>query len=391
MSRAPISHLLRNKKIILCCGSGGVGKTTTSAALAMYAAQQGARVIVCTIDPARRLANSLGLTGIGHDPVRIDPALYEGRGRGELYAMMLEPRRSFDAVIEKFSPDPKIRDRILNNKIYTSLAGKLAGSQEHGAIQKLYELDQTGAYELIVLDTPPTQNALDFLDAPRKMVEAIDSPAIEWFLKPFQKTGAFSLKVLSFSASFVLKNLGRFTGMGFIEQMAEFFLDFQHLTASFRERAGQVYERLRSPEVGFVIVTSPDPMAISEGLYFHDRLKESNMPLGGFVVNRVRQPYGAVGSEDPNRLAQSLYQELKKAPPAATFPDPINQELARTLGLNLTELNWLASSDRDQIQGLRKHVGEHTPIVELPRFVEDIHDTQGLLRIVDLLAQGGIG
>lgn len=390
MSPATIGTILQGKKIILCCGSGGVGKTTTSAAIGMYAAQQGKKVIVCTIDPAKRLANALGLSGIGHEPVQIDPALYGGEGQGALFAMMLEPRRSFDAVIDKFSPDPKIRERILNNKIYTSLAGRLAGSQEHGAIQKLYELDQTGSYDLIVLDTPPTQNAIDFLDAPKKMVDAIDSPAIEWFLKPFQKTGSFSLRVLNFSASFILKSIGRFTGMGFLEKVAEFFLDFQHLTASFRERAGQVYERLRSPEVGFLIVTSPDPMTISEGLYFYDRLLSSKMPLGGFVVNRVRSPYSEIKEQNPKKLAQSLYQKLQKAPSLQNFPEALHQELAHTLSNNLIELNLLAASDRDQLAHLREHVNGKVPILKLPRFVEDIHDTQGLRQIVDLLAQGGI-
>jgi anion-transporting ArsA/GET3 family ATPase len=305
--------------------------------------------------------------------------------------MMLEPRRSFDAVIDKFSPSPEIRDRILHNKIYTSLAGSLGGSQEHGAIQKLYELEKAGRYDLIVLDTPPTQNALDFLDAPKKMVDAIDSPAIQWFVKPFQKTGSFSLKVLNFSASFVLKNVGRFTGMEFLERLGEFFLDFQHLTASFRERAGEVYERLRSPEVAFLIVTSPDPLSIAEGVYFYDRLVDSEMPLGGFIVNRVRTPYGAPKEQDPGALARGLYAAFKRIPAVAAFPEHVSQELARSLGANLVELNWLAQSDRDQIQVLRKHVGPKIPILELPRFVEDIHDTSGLKRIVDLLADGGIG
>jgi anion-transporting ArsA/GET3 family ATPase len=392
MSHAPISALLQGKKIILCCGSGGVGKTTTSAAIAIYAARQGKKVVVCTIDPARRLANSLGLTGIGHDPVRIEPALYGGEaGKGELWAMMLEPKRSFDSVIEKYAPDPETRTRILNNQIYVSIAGRLAGSQEHGAIQKLYDLDQSGKYDLVVLDTPPTQNAIDFLDAPRKMVDAVDSPAIQWFIKPFQKTGSFSLKVLSFSASFVLKNIGRFTGMSFLERVAEFFLDFQHLTQGFREGAARVYERLRSPEVGFLVVTSPEPLAIREGLYFHDRLHESEMPFLGFVVNRCRTPFGDIApSTAPSQATAIAYKALQQQPELSGQPDYVLQDLARALGQNLLDLNLLAASDLDQLSGLRRKVGR-APIIEIPRFVEDVHDTQGLQRIISQLERGGLG
>ena len=390
MTKTPISQVIRNKKILLCCGSGGVGKTTTSAAVAIYAAQQGMRVVVCTIDPARRLANSLGLNGIGHEPVRIEPALYGGDGKGALYAMMLEPKRSFDTVVEKFAPSEEVKRRILNNTVYTSLAGSLAGSQEHGAIQKLHELDKAGIYDLIVLDTPPTHNAIDFLDAPQKMVDAIDSPAIQWFIKSFQSTGSFSLKMLSISASFVLKNLGKFTGMGFIEKIAEFFMDFQHLTQSFRERADEVYKRLRSDEVGFLIVTSPEPMAIAEGIYFYDRLVESKMPLSGILVNRVRGFYGDHTATEASKLTTPVYQALKKSA-AAQQPEYALQALSRSLSQNLAELNVLAASDRDQLANLRKHVQSDTPVLELPRFVEDIHDTQALRRIVDLLAQGGIG
>jgi anion-transporting ArsA/GET3 family ATPase len=390
MSKTSVSQLIRDKKIILCCGSGGVGKTTTSAALAIYAAQQGRHVAVCTIDPARRLANSLGLTGIGHEAVKIDPALYGGGSKGSLHAMMLEPKRAFDMVVEKFSPNDEVRKRILNNAVYTSLAGTLAGSQEHGAIQKLHELDKAGKYDLIVLDTPPTQNALDFLDAPQKMVDAIDSPAIQWFIKSFQQTGTFSLKLLSISASFVLKNIGKFTGMGFIEKIAEFFMDFQHLTASFRERADEVYARLRSNEVGFLIVTSPEPMAIAEGIYFYDRLIESKMPLSGFIVNRVRGSYGDPSMTEGTKQVNSVYQHLKKSA-IAQQPDYVLQALAQSLSHNLGELNTLALSDRDQLAVLRKHIQNNTPIIELPRFVEDIHDTQALRRVVDLLSQGGIG
>jgi anion-transporting ArsA/GET3 family ATPase len=385
-----IAHLVKEKKIILCCGSGGVGKTTTSAALGMLAAQQGSKVLVCTIDPAKRLANALGLEGIGHDPVRIDPARYGGRGRGELYAMMLEPKRSFDAVIEKFAPDEATKQRLYQNKIYTSLAGTLAGSQEHGAIQKLYELDQSGKYDLIVLDTPPTQNAIDFLDAPKKMVEAIDSPAIEWFLKPFQKTGSFSLKVLNISASFILKNIGRFTGMGFLEKVAEFFLDFQHLTAGFREGARKIYERLHADDVAFVLVSSPEPLAIAEILYFYERLRDANMNLAAFVINRTRQAIGDASKTSTELLSKAAYDAIRSAAALSSVSEQHKQELARVLGHNLAERNLLAAADAHQLQLLEKKISKSVPILCLPQFDVDVHDTESLRNIVDLLLMGGV-
>ncbi|MEO7097498.1 MAG: ArsA-related P-loop ATPase, partial [Polyangiales bacterium] len=311
--RPPQEHLatlLTTKKVLLCVGSGGVGKTTTSAALALAAARDGRRVLCLTIDPAKRLANSLGLEEMKQEETRVSEAIFQKAGvevKGSLTVMMLDTKATFDDIVTKHASSPQARDAILGNKIYQYVSTSLAGTQEYMAMEKLQALRGSGSYDLIVLDTPPTANALDFLDAPERMVEAIDSPAMRWFVQSFtgksRSGGRVAVSLLGKGSQLVLKAVSRITGAAFLDQMAGFISAINDLFGGFTERAKRVSEALRGPDVAFVLVTSPEPMAIAEINFFADRLRSFAMPRDVFVVNRVHLPPGELPSTDKLRDA----------------------------------------------------------------------------------------
>ena len=293
--------VLLERRILVCVGSGGVGKTTTAATLALAAARRGKRTLVLTIDPARRLANSLGLAALGHEVQQVDPALVRRDApsdRGELYAMMLDQKQAFDEVVARHAKDPAAVQRILANPVYAQISSSLAGAQEYAAMAKLHDFDRAGDWDLIVVDTPPTANALDFLDAPRKLTEAIDSPAIEWFRK-LQGGSGSGWSLVGKTGGFVLKRLAKFVGTRFIDDLGVFFTEFNDILGGFRKRAEETFALLRQPRVGFVLVASPEPMAVREALAFHARLAEAAMPFVGFVVNKVH--VAAPGHDDASR------------------------------------------------------------------------------------------
>ncbi|MEO8875082.1 MAG: ArsA-related P-loop ATPase, partial [Polyangiaceae bacterium] len=289
----PLSSLLASRRVLITVGAGGVGKTTTAAALSVAAARAGKRVLCLTIDPARRLAESLGLERMSTEAVTIDAAKFRDAGvplQGSLTVMMLDTKRTFDEFVKTHSSTPERAQSLLNNKLYKYVSTSLAGTQEYMAMEKLVAVRDDPAYDLILLDTPPTANALDFLDAPERLMDALDSPAMKYFIEAFQTTGKFSLNVLAKSASLVLKTIGKVTGGGFLEDMARFVVELNDLFGGFKERAKMVQKALRSPDTSFLLVTSPAPMSIREVLYFSERLAEHGMPRGAFIVNRFRLP-----------------------------------------------------------------------------------------------------
>src|SRR5580658_8171284 len=286
-----LEQLVMSHRVLVAVGAGGVGKTTIAAALSMAAALRGRRVLCLTIDPARRLGEALGLDAMSSEGQVVDPARFAGSSRpvaGSLTAMMLDTKRTFDALVGKYASSPEQARRLLDNKLYQYVSTSLAGTQEYMAMEKLVELQKDARFDLIVLDTPPTTNALDFLDAPERLIEALDSSAIRFFLQAFESTGKLSLNLLARSASLVMRGLGRITGGGFLEAMAQFLAELNGLFGGFKERARSVKAALRSSEVSFVLVSSPAPMSLREVLFFSDRLEQASMPRGAFVVNRVR-------------------------------------------------------------------------------------------------------
>lgn len=380
-----LARLVAERRILVCVGSGGVGKTTTAASLGLAGARAGRKTLVLTIDPAKRLANALGLDQLGHDeqPVpahKLLPIINKDAGAaGSLHAMMLDQKRAFDEIVQRYATDPQSRERIFANNIYKQISSRLAGSHEYAAMSKLYEIASEERYDLIVLDTPPTANALDFLDAPERVSAAIDSPAIQWLVKPYMAAGKFSLKAVGMGAAFVLRRLARFVGSAFLEDMARFFVEFNSILAGFRERAKQVYEIMRRSDVGFVLVSSPEPMSIDEAIFFHDRLVQSQMPLGAFVVNRVHEK----GPASIDR--ETLISKLTARPELRGYtPDDVVQ-VAADLDRTYREFQSLAEIDASQIHRLRTRAASQVPLVQVPFFDRDIYDVEGLAAMVDRL------
>jgi anion-transporting ArsA/GET3 family ATPase len=368
-----LTDLLGRKRVVVCVGSGGVGKTTTAAALAVQAASTGKKALVLTIDPARRLANSLGLQELGNEESLVPAEKFERAGlplRGSLHAMMLDTKRTFDDLIARYAPNAETRKRILQNRIYQHLSGALAGSQEYMAMEKLYEVYQERDYDLIVLDTPPTANALDFLDAPKRMIDVLNTPILRSLPRA---AGTFTQKAF-FGSGLVLKQLGRFTGMSFFEALAEFLANFAEMYDGFRARAQRVYDGLQGPKVAFVLVTAPSILTINEALFFYQKLREARMPFEGFIINRVNRAQGSCNEAAAGELLERLHAERE----LRAIPKDSLANLIHKLCRNLADAEVLAQIDRDGIARLRQVAGEGPFYVEVPRFPHDIFDLAGL-------------
>ncbi len=353
--------------MVICAGSGGVGKTTTSAALAMGLAAAGQRVAVVTIDPARRLADSLGLEDLGNEPRKVDPKRFKGHGiemKGELWAMMLDAKRTFDELIARLAPDEKTRDEVLANRIYQELSGAVAGSQEFTAIAKLYDLDRSGDYDVLVLDTPPSRNALDFLDAPDRLTGFFEGRALRVFLAP---TG-IAAKVMGRGTSVVFSVLRRVTGVDLLQDLSVFFRALGGLVDGFRERASGVKKLLADPATTFLIITSPERDPVEEAIFFRGKLREAGMPFGGLIVNRVQLD---LVEGDPDAAAAELEGEL-------------GPELTEKVAETLRELRVLADRDHASIERLIDELDEPDPVV-VPLLEGDVHDVDGLARVHDHL------
>jgi anion-transporting ArsA/GET3 family ATPase len=345
-----VEPLLEGRRMVICAGSGGVGKTTTAAAVALGLAERGKRVAVVTIDPARRLANALGLDELDNEPRRVDLDL---EGGGELWAMMLDAKRTFDQLIEHLAPDERTRDEVFANRIYQQLSSAVAGSQEFTAIAKLYELDREGDYDVLVLDTPPSRNALDFLDAPGRLTGFFQGRAIRVFMRPAGLSG----RLLGRGTGVVFGILQRVTGVDLLRDLSVFFRSLGGMIDGFTERAKRVGELLQDPATTFLIVTAPRHDPVEEAIFFHRKLSEAGMPFGGLVINRVHQP--------PD-------EEL----PAAVAAD-LGPALAERVSVATGELAALAARDATNVQRLRAQLGD-PPTILVPELADDVHDVEGL-------------
>jgi anion-transporting ArsA/GET3 family ATPase len=369
--------LLLSRRVIVCVGCGGVGKTTTAAALGLAGAMAGRRTLCLTIDPARRLAESLGLKGMGSEAQLVDPARFVKAGLrvpGSLTVMMLDPKRTFDDLVERYASTPLARDRILRNRLYQYVSTSLAGTQEYMAMEKLYALRADRTWDLIVLDTPPTTNALDFLDAPERMVDALDSAVLGWMLAAARSTGRFSLSLLARSAAAVLRGISRLTGYGFLEALAEFLVAFNELFGGFRRRATEVSAGLRGSDNAYVLVTSPDPMSIREIVFFAERLRELGMPRDVLVINRVH-PY--TRSDATQGVEEALRSHgVVLAEGGADRVRHAAEDEAREGALDRAHL--------DQIPPVLTDGG--TLRIEIPAFGGDVRDLPSLARVAEMLA-----
>jgi anion-transporting ArsA/GET3 family ATPase len=359
---AGIAELLDEKRVCICAGSGGVGKTTTSAAIAAGMAARGKRVAVLTIDPAKRLADSLGLPELGNTERQVDPALFTEAGvdvgDGELWAMMLDAKATFDEVVRRHAPDAETRERILSNRIYQQLSAALAGSQEYMAMEKL------------VLDTPPTRNALDFLDAPRRLTQFIEGRALQVFIRP---TG-LATKVFGRASSMGFSVMKRITGVDLLSDLSEFFQAFSGMVGGFQERAKRVNELLADDRTSFLVVCGPQGEPIDEAVYFHRKLVEAKLPFGGVIVNRVHYEDGT--DDEPEALAEQLAGEVGSA------------DLAGRVAANFADYRALASRDRANVRHLANEMRARV-VIEVPYLDEDVHDLRGLMELNRYLFASG--
>ncbi|MGI9018897.1 MAG: ArsA family ATPase [Euzebya sp.] len=366
---ANLNELVSRRHIIVCTGSGGVGKTTTAATLAVAAAQKGRRTIVVTIDPARRLAQSMGLDLLDNTPRAVE-------GVKNLDAMMLDMKRTFDEVIERHAKDPARAQRIHSNRFYQQISSTLAGTQEYMAMEKLYDLHNTGHYDCIVVDTPPTRNALDFLDAPRRLTDFLDGRFLKMFLSPGLSAGRTIGKMAAFGTGLFMKAAGRITGAGVLDDLAEFFQSFDGMYEGFKQRAQSVYRLLSSGDAAFVVVSSADPAALREARFFVQRLAKDGMPLAGVVINRVAPAI----SDELVALLEDLGPDRVTA---LASGDDEQQAAAGLLDLARRQADVRKRQRKAIRDGLRGvDVGAQ---LEVPLMASDVHDLDGLGQIAAYL------
>ena len=361
-----IPEILDDKQVCICAGSGGVGKTTTSAAIALGMAASGLKVCVLTIDPAKRLADSLGLEQLGNEASQVEPALFAEQGlevEGELWAMMLDAKATFDELVRRHAPDEESRDRVLNNRIYQQISSALAGSQEYMAMEKLFELHSEGRFDLLVLDTPPTRNALDFLEAPRRLTQFIEGRSLKVFMKP---TG-IGMRLAGRGVSAMFGILRRIVGFDLLADISEFLQAFSGMVDGFQERAKRVNELLADPGTSFLVVCGPQGEPIDEAVYFHRKLVEAKLPIGGVIVNKVHYATD-LGDADGEDLRGSLAGLLD------------SEDLAQRVAENFADYQALAARDAANIDHLAAEL-RTSSVIRVPYLDEDVHDLAGLYEL----------
>jgi anion-transporting ArsA/GET3 family ATPase len=366
--------------ILVTTGAGGVGKTTTAAAIGLAAARAGRRTLVLTIDPARRLAQSMGLEGLGDEPALVDLGADELPEGGELWAMMLDMQTTFDRLIDRHAGSVAEARSIKGNRIYRTLSSTLSGTQEYMAMERLHELHEAGEWDLLVIDTPPTRSALDFLDAPNRMTSFLEGRLLKLLLKPGMVAGRGIGKVVGAGATAFMRVAGKVTGMDLLQDLATFFRDFEGMYDGFKERAQEVLDLLRDPGSRFVVVTSPEPPPLREAKFFLERLEQEGLHAAGVVVNRIRPEV----PQDPSDAAlHRAVEELERS----TEPEgPASAAVLRLLG----DVRNLAGRQRRDVTAALYGTGVDT-LVEVPLLGGDIHDLEGLDVIATTLTTGSNG
>jgi anion-transporting ArsA/GET3 family ATPase len=348
-------------------GPGGVGKTTTAAALGALAARLGRKTLVCTIDPAPRLADALGVGSLGPEALAVPPEACRALGidaDDRYFATRLDTARAFASLVQEQVKDSETRNRIFSNAIYREITTSLTGSQEYAATLALYDLATHGSYDLIVLDTPPTANALDFLDAPKRIEAAVSSPVLQWLMRPADSGGRFSLQRLRAGGAMVLRRLGKFVGSQVLDDIGAFLVDFQIVLAGFLARAAEIDRLLRGPDVAFLLVLAPEIAAVDEAMYFHGRLREAAIPLGGFVANRVHPAPGLTE-------AAKLEAAMRARPAAQGLSDAALADVAARLADLAHAAETLHASERRELARLASSA-PGVPVTEVPLLDHDV-------------------
>ncbi len=359
-----VDAMLAGEKIIVCCGSGGVGKTTIAAALALRAAEQGRQVVVLTIDPARRLAQSMGLTELDNIPREV--AGVDRSAGGRLDAMMLDMKRTFDEIVLAHATPERAR-QLLDNPFYQSLSSSFAGTQEYMAMEKLGQLDATGDWDLIVVDTPPTRSALDFLDAPTRLGAFLDGRLLRLLLAPAKAGGKMYLKVVGVGLGVFSKILTRIVGAQLLADVSQFVAAMETMFGGFRQRAEQTYQLLGAPGTSFVVVAAPEAAALREASYFVDRLDSDGMPLAGLVINRVH----------PVRCAARGLTVERSLAAVETLVEHAEHPLAAAV-LRVHAERVRLSTRENRLRERFTSAHPDTPLVEVDALAGDVHDLAGL-------------
>jgi anion-transporting ArsA/GET3 family ATPase len=361
---ADLGAVIDNSSVIVCCGSGGVGKTTTAAVLGLEAARLGRRAVVVTIDPARRLADALGLVdGLAAEPQRIELDSRPGDApAGELWAMMLDTAATFDGLVTRHASDPDQIERILTNPLYRNMAGAMSGTQEYMAAETLHTLHGDDRFDLVIVDTPPSRNALDFLEAPGVLARFLDHRAFKLLMLP-TKGG---LRVLGAAAQPILKAIGRVVGSDVLADAVAFFQAFAGMESGFRDRADEVVALIRAPETSFVIVASPRHDTIIEAVWFAEQLVDQGVDVSAAIINRTQPTFGQGTAVDARAAAEAATGELA------------------ALWHNVADLRTLREAEHEVVAPLGDAVG-HDRVALLPLLASDVHDLDGLYTIADHL------
>lgn len=365
---ASMHEVVAEASVVVCCGSGGVGKTTTAAVLGIHAAQAGRRAVVVTIDPAKRLADALGLeAGLSSEPQRIDGVGADGGddagvdGGGELWAMMLDTAATFDGLVRAHADDAEQVDRILTNPFYRNMAGAMSGTQEYMAAETLHALHHDDRFDLVVVDTPPSRNALDFLDAPGVLSRFLDHKVFKLAMLPTRS----GLKIFGAAAQPVFKAIGKVVGSDVLADSLAFFQAFAGMETGFRERADDVVALLRAEGTAFVVVASPRHDTITEAVWFTEQLQEQNVRLAAAIVNRLVPDFGSIGDDAAGELAD--------------VPEDISRDLA-SLVANVAELRAIRDAELASLQPLLDLAGD-APVALLALLDHDVHDLDALDQI----------
>jgi anion-transporting ArsA/GET3 family ATPase len=372
-----VDELVTERQVVICCGSGGVGKTTTAAVLALEGARRGRKACVVTIDPAKRLADTLGLEELTNHATEIDRTRWidgaaDAAPDGRLFALMLDTKSTFDLLVTRNAADEEQARRILDNTFYRNVSGALGGTQEYMAMEKLHELHDEGGFDLIVVDTPPTRHALDFLDAPQRLVRLLDNRIFRLLMMPTRA----SLKVASVAVQTFLKTVARVVGSEVIKDIVAFFRAFEGMEEGFRERAKAVEALLADPNTAFVLITSPRRDALEEATFFADRLEQNGQRVQALIVNRIHPSFGDESPAGLRTTAEALRLEQSDAASRLSV-----------LYDNLGDFREVALLEREHIEGLRGKIGSAV-VAYVPYLAHDVYDFTVLHEMGQLLLNG---
>jgi len=371
--------LVRDHRIVIASGSGGVGKTTVAASIALWGALEGRRAVVLTIDPARRLATSLGLETLGGGERDIPPEVFAAQGlapRGTLAASMLDQKGAWDALVERHAP-PEARARILANPFYQHLSQTFAGSHEYMAIEQLCVLAESERYDLVVVDTPPTRHALDFLEAPRRIADFLDRKVVRWFVRPYFSAGWSALRAVNRTASFLLRRLEQATGVSALVEISDFFTSMSGLFENFQARVDRATEVLRGRDTAFVLVTGPEEQVLGDAEYLSSKMAELRMPLKGVVFNRVHAEFRAAAGRGRRRRDEAP-EDVEQV--AAVIARALGEGGAsvHALAENFLDYQLLARGESLRLEQFRGGLPRTVPVVQVPNFARDVHDLASL-------------